>query len=131
VEQLVRGSDDVFDRAEDSLLQEVSGQLKNQLLRPKVIVVYVREAYTARTGNVRITFDKDLKTGLNQINPFNPDMTMIPVLDEPVYILEIKFDQYLPAYIRCALQIEGLQRQSASKYVISRKLTKSSSWEDQ
>ncbi|TQR16433.1 polyphosphate polymerase domain-containing protein [Psychrobacillus soli] len=113
------------------LLQEVYYEMKNRMLRPKVIVDYVREAYVARTGNVRITFDKELRTGLNKIDPFDPDLYPVKVLDEFVYILEVKYDEYIPNYIRDALQLNGLQRQAASKYTICRKFIKANSWEDQ
>lgn len=121
----------VLANEESPLLQEVYYEMKNRLLRPKVIVDYVREAYVARTGNVRITFDKDLRTGLNKIDPFDPELFPVKALDEPVYILEVKYDEYIPDYIRDGLQLSGLQRQAASKYTICRKFTKVNSWEDQ
>jgi hypothetical protein len=121
----------VLKNEESPLLQEVHYEMKNRLLRPKVIVDYVREAFVARTGNVRITFDKDLRTGLNNIDPFDPELHPVKALDEPVYILEVKYDEYIPNYIRDALQLNGLQRQAASKYTICRKFIKANSWEDQ
>lgn len=120
-----------LENAEEPLLKELHYEMKNRLLRPKVIVDYVREAYTARTGNVRITFDKDLRTGLHKIDPFDPELRPIRALDEPVYILEVKYDEYIPNYIRDALQLNGLQRQAASKYTICRKYIKTNAWEDQ
>ncbi|WP_153733301.1 polyphosphate polymerase domain-containing protein [Sporosarcina obsidiansis] len=121
----------VLANEESPLLQEVYYEMKNRLLRPKVIVDYIREAYVAKTGNVRITFDKDLRTGLNKIDPFDSDLFPVKALDEPVYILEVKYDEYIPNYIRDGLQLNGLQRQAASKYTICRKFTKANSWEDQ
>ncbi|GAA0489000.1 polyphosphate polymerase domain-containing protein [Salinibacillus aidingensis] len=121
----------VLEQEESPLLREIHYEMKNRMLRPKVIVDYVREAYIARTGNVRITFDKDLRTGLYKIDPFDLELYPIKTIDEPVYILEVKYDEYIPNYIRDALQLSGLQRQAASKYTICRKFTKSNSWEDQ
>ncbi|MCG7335405.1 polyphosphate polymerase domain-containing protein [Sporosarcina sp. ACRSM] len=121
----------VLANEESLLLQEVYDEMKNRMLRPKVIVDYVREAYVARTGNVRITFDKDLRTGLNKVDPFDPDLVPVKALDEPVYILEVKYDAYIPNYIRDVLQLNGLQRQAASKYTICRKFMKANAWEDQ
>lgn len=121
----------VLENESSPLLQQVYYEMKNSLLRPKVIVDYVREAYVVRTGNVRITFDKELRTGLNGIDPFDPNLYPVKAIDEPLYILEVKYDEYIPNYIRDGLQLNGLVQQSASKYTICRKFTKANSWEDQ
>ena len=44
------------------------------LLRPVVLVDYVREAYLHPAEEVRITFDKQLRTGLWSRDLFNPDV---------------------------------------------------------
>lgn len=121
----------VLENTDSPLLREAYYEMKNGLLRPKVIVDYVREAFIAKTGNVRITFDKDLRTGLNNVDPFDPNLRPVKALDEPLYILEVKYDEYIPNYIRDALQLNGLQRQAASKYTICRKYMKFNAWEDQ
>ncbi|TDL30672.1 polyphosphate polymerase domain-containing protein [Jeotgalibacillus sp. S-D1] len=131
LDRLIKGDFTVLQDTTSPLLKEVHYEMKNRLLRPKVIVDYVREAYIAKEGNVRITFDKDLRTGLQKIDPFDKDLYPVKALDEPVYILEVKFDEYIPNYIRDALQLNGLQRQAASKYTICRKFTKKNAWEDQ
>ena len=48
-----------------------------------------------------------------------------------IYILEVKFSNYLPAYLKSILQIQASSNQAISKYVFSRKMTKIMSWEDQ
>lgn len=131
LDELLKGNLEVIHNSSHPLLQEVHHEMKNNLLRPKVIVDYVREAYTVRTGNVRITFDSDLRSGLHSVDLFNKHLPSVKVLDENFIILEIKYDEYLPEYVRAVLQLEGLRRQSASKYVICRKLTKFNTWEDQ
>ncbi|QMV41200.1 polyphosphate polymerase domain-containing protein [Cohnella cholangitidis] len=113
------------------LLAEMYYQMKNKLLRPKVIVDYVREAYVCGAGNVRITFDKQLKTGLNRVDIFDPHLSMINAFDDDITVFEVKFDEYLPEYVRTAIQTGGLVRQSNSKYVLCKKLIKFNSWEDQ
>jgi len=113
------------------LLAEMYFQMKNKLLRPKVIVDYVREAYICGTGNVRITFDKQLMTGLTRVDIFDPELSMIRAFDNDIIVFEVKFDEYLPEFVRTAIQNGGLVRQSNSKYVLCRKLIKFNSWEDQ
>lgn len=131
VDELVNGNIEVINLPEKPLFGELHYEMKHRLLRPKVIVDYVREAYVCRNGNVRITFDKDLKSCLNGTDLFDSRLGAVKALDENFIILEVKYDEYLPGYIRDALQLEGLQRQSASKYVICRKFIKMNDWEDQ
>ena len=98
--------------------------------KPNVIVDYVREAYIHKLNNIRITFDKSLKTGLYETDIFNPNIPTVDVIEEPKMILEIKFDHFLPDYIKNILQISSSQRYAISKFVICRKFTKVNSWED-
>lgn len=46
------------------LVLELYAKMHSQLLRPRVLVSYVREPYVYQTGNVRITFDSDIRTTL-------------------------------------------------------------------
>lgn len=116
---------------ESPFRMELYNEMKQRLLRPKVIVDYVREPYINMHGNVRITFDKQLKTGLFSTDLFDPNLNTVSAIDDGLIILEVKFDEFLPYHIRDALQLEGLIRQSASKYVICRKFIKTNIWEDQ
>ena len=104
-------------------------KLKSAGLSPNVIVDYVREAYISNISNIRITFDKQLRTGLNSTDVFNCHTT-IDAIEEPKLILEIKYDHFLPDYIRNILQISSSQRYAISKYVICKKYTKLNNWED-
>ncbi|WP_239618563.1 polyphosphate polymerase domain-containing protein [Cohnella mopanensis] len=130
-DSILAGDYEFLNDPSKSLLAEMYDQMKNKLLRPKVIVDYVREAYVCGAGNVRITFDKQLKTGLNRVDIFDPALSMINAFDDDITVFEVKFDEYLPEYVRTAIQTGGLVRQSNSKYVICRKFIKFNSWEDQ
>lgn len=57
------------------------------LLRPKVIVDYTREAYLHDAEEVRITFDKNLHTGMGSIDMFNPHVPTISPFDNNDIIL--------------------------------------------
>ncbi|WP_195574527.1 polyphosphate polymerase domain-containing protein [Paenibacillus sp. 1001270B_150601_E10] len=129
-DQIMAGHYDILRCPDRPLLMEIHQEITQRLLRPKVIVDYVREPFICENGNVRITFDKELRTGLHNVNLFDPKLETIRALDHNLIILEVKYDQYLPAYIQAALQLEGLNRQSASKYVICRKYLKTNTWED-
>ncbi|MBD2872689.1 polyphosphate polymerase domain-containing protein [Paenibacillus arenilitoris] len=129
-DELLTGRYEVLKEPDRPLLHEIHDEMKHNLLRPKVIVDYVREPYVCERGNVRITFDKELRTGLHAVDIFDRSLSTVRAIDNGLIILEVKFDEYIPAYIRTALQLEGLNRQSASKYVICRKYLKLNAWED-
>ncbi len=86
-------------------------------LKPKIIVDYVREALVYPHGNVRITFDKKLSTCYNTIDMFSENAMYSHIYDKEI-ILEVKFDNYLPASIQAVLQGLNAPRQSVSKYII-------------
>jgi len=130
VDELLAGNIEVMNIPGQPLAMEIYERMKYKLLRPKVIVDYVREPYVCKNGNVRVTFDKDLRSGLHRTDLFDRNLPAVKAIDENLIILEVKYDEYLPGYIRDALQVEGLTRQSASKYVICRKLIKNNLWED-
>ena len=116
--------------SEKKLLNEFYFDIISSQYKPEVIVDYIREAYIWDINNVRITFDKHLKTGLHQTDIFNKNIPTIDVIEEPKMILEIKYDHFLPDFIRSILQISSSQRYAISKFVICKKFTKYNSWED-
>lgn len=101
------------------LVQELYCKLKSQGLRPKTIVDYTREPFVYPPGNVRVTLDYDIRTGLRCTDFLNPDCPTIPAGDAPV-ILEVKWDAYLPAVIQDAVQLAGRHAEAFSKYAVCR-----------
>ena len=97
------------------LIRELFCKMRDQGLRPKTIVDYTREPFIYRPGNVRVTFDYDIRTGLNCTDFLNPDCLTIPAGDAPI-ILEVKWDEYLPSIIRDAVQTPGRRVTAFSKY---------------
>ena len=47
---------------------------------------------------------------------FNPNIPTYPVFDDPVEVLEVKYDAFLPDVIACLLQTENIRQQAFSKY---------------
>jgi hypothetical protein len=130
VDAILAGRTEVLNVPDKPLLLELYRGMKQLLLAPRVIVDYVREPFVCPNGNVRITFDKDLRTGLHAINLFDRELRPVSAIDDQLVILEVKYDGYIPEVLRAALQLEGLRQQSASKYVICRKYLKTNAWED-
>ena len=99
-EQLMDGNPSGLQRAASPVLQDMYIQMRTRLLRPRVIVDYEREAYMHPAENLRITFDLNLRSGLNSFELFNPDIATVSPCGENVQILEIKYDAVLPAFVR-------------------------------
>jgi len=86
-------------------------------------VDYVREAYLHPAEEVRITFDKQLHTGLSSVDIFNPNVPTISPFDHNELILEVKFNRFLPNHIRDLLCtcVHSAQNSAISKYVWCRR----------
>lgn len=115
-EQLIAGDPTGLDQMRHPLLRDMFVQMTTNLLHPAVIVDYYREAYLHDAQEVRITFDKTLRTGLYSKDLFNPDLPTYPVFEDPHEILEVKFDQFLPSYLQTVLSGVVAQRSAISKY---------------
>jgi len=102
------------------LLHRMYAEITTKRLHPVVLVDYVREAYIHPAEEVRITFDKQLRTGLRGIDLFNPNAVMVDPFADPTIILEVKYNRVLPGYIRGVLNGVTGVRQAFSKYVICR-----------
>ena len=120
-EQLIAGDPDGLQRMRHPLFHDVYREMRTRLLRPAVIVDYVREAYIHQAEEVRITFDKQVRTGLHSVDMFNPQIPTYPVFDDPVEILEVKFDEFLPSYLQSILSGVTAQRSAISKYTWCRR----------
>ena len=81
----------------EPLVRELYSKMRTELLEPKTIVDYTREPFVYLPGNVRITMDYDIRTGLKSMDFLGPGVT-IPAGDAPI-ILEVKWDAFLPSII--------------------------------
>ncbi|MBQ3163971.1 MAG: polyphosphate polymerase domain-containing protein [Lachnospiraceae bacterium] len=105
--------------SEEVLIRELYLKMKQEGLRPKTIVDYIREPFVFEAGNVRITLDYDIRTGLNSTDFLNDSCITIPVANNPI-ILEIKWDEYLPDIIKDIIQLNAGRIGAFSKYAACR-----------
>ena len=99
------------------LVRELCCKMKMQQLKPRVLVSYVREPYLFRAGNVRVTFDFEIRTSLFQGSFADGAISDISATDAPGdAILEVKYDAFLPEIIQQLLQSGNLRQQAFSKY---------------
>lgn len=105
--------------SEEPLIVELYIKMKSGQLRPKTIVDYNREAYVYGPGNVRVTIDKNIRTGLFSTDLFNENLPTVSAGDAPI-LLEIKYDNFIPEVISNIIQLDGRRRTAYSKYAASR-----------
>jgi len=115
VQKILNGDWDWMLTAEHGLIRELYSKMQFQQLRPKTIVDYTREPFVYGPGNVRVTIDYDIRTGLNCTRFLDPQCPTVPAGDSPI-ILEVKWDQFLPDVIRSAVQLEDRRVSAFSKY---------------
>ena len=89
-------------------------------LRPVILVIYEREAFLgACDETIRVTFDKNLRgvafPSVDEL--YSEDRARSSIKDH--FILEVKYNDYYPSWMKPIIGIMGLRRQSASKYVMS------------
>ncbi len=107
-------------QAGEALLTELYAKMRYQLLRPRTLVDYVREAFVYNPGNVRITIDSSIRTGLSATALFDRTLPTIPADDTNPTILEVKYDEFLPSVLYDLIQIGNRRTTSFSKYAACR-----------
>lgn len=116
---IIAGNIDWMTRSKDALLIELYSRMKSELLRPMTIVDYTREPFIFPAGNVRITLDRDIRTGLKCTDFFRTDLPTIPAGDSTV-LLEVKYDDFIPGVIVDLLQLGNRRASAFSKYAACR-----------
>ena len=118
-ELIVSGKYDWMAASGIPLIEELYRQMMWQGLRPRTIVDYTREPFICAPGNVRVTIDYDIRTGLRCTDFLNADCITIPAGDAGI-ILEVKWDGYLPDIIRDIVQLPNCRSGAFSKYAACR-----------
>ena len=98
------------------LLNELYLMMKTRLLKPVVIIDYDRIPYVYNAGSVRVTFDYNLTCSYDFKKLFDRDIARLPFMDKNNMILEVKYNDFIPDFIRYSLQLNTLTRTSYSKY---------------
>lgn len=120
-EQIIAGDPYGLETLNHPLLQDVYRMMTTKLLRPAVIVDYIREAYIHPCEETRVTLDKQLRTGYLSNDLFNPQLPTYPCLDQNQTILEIKYNRRFPEFILPITSSIPAQRSAISKYTICRR----------
>ena len=119
VERLLQGDLVWMGRSDRPLVRELYYKMTTQGLRPRTLVDYRRKAYVYPAGNVRVTLDDDLRTGLGGVDLLDPQLPLVRAGDAPT-LLEVKWDEFLPDCVRMAVQLPNRRAGAFSKYAACR-----------
>jgi hypothetical protein len=120
--RMIAGDATFLANSENHLLRNFYLETRNRLMRPVVLVDYYREAYVHPVGNVRVTFDINLHTNMGSAEFFNPKSFTVKASEEQGVIMEVKFDDVLPQYIRGLIPNAIRPRTAIGKFAICREL---------
>lgn len=113
-QSIVDGNIDWMADSKYPVVKELYTKMKIQGLMPKTIVDYTREPFIYPAGNVRVTLDYNIRSGMYCTDFLNPECVTIPVSES--IILEVKWDGFLPDIIRNAVALDDRREGAFSKY---------------
>lgn len=123
--QIANGSGELdgFSAADLQTVEEVHGLVRTEFYRPACLIRYRRHAYELlnadgkANGPVRVTFDCDLRAGLDGLQqPLEHCLTPNSLLPEGQRIMEVKCSDAMPSIFSKHLVSSGLQPRRFSKY---------------
>lgn len=102
-------------------LNALKTRMRLDRFAPRAVISYERSAFVCQTGNVRITFDRNIMAS-RVCGDFLSDRVpcMVPVLPSGMHVLEVKYDELLPDYIAQILETGRMQQTAFSKYYLGR-----------
>ena len=111
----------VFWQTDVPLLREFCTLIMTRCFAPKAIIDYERSAFVEPVTHIRITLDSCISAAYEYGSFLSGDYQCFPVMYSQRNILEVKFDEILPGWLRQMLESLNLQQTTFSKYYNGRK----------
>lgn len=102
------------------VVTELQGKIKTEFYKPVVIIDYERRAFTYPVNEVRITLDYNISCSYEFSKFFEKNINSIPLLEKNTAILEVKYNDFLPDFIKNLINMKNLEITSFSKYSTGR-----------
>lgn len=118
-DRIIRGDVNWMESSGRALLVELYARMKSEGLRPKTLVDYTRTPFVYAPGNVRVTIDENIRTGLACTDFLNPQCITVPATRD--IVLEVKWDEFLPAPVKGAVRLKSERATAFSKYAACRR----------
>ena len=99
------------------LVREMQERIRFEGFRPLLFVDYERSAFLHPAGNVRITLDQNVVAS-RFAHSLVEDLTSVPVLEPGTSVLEVKYDEFFPPFLRGLLEDIPKLPASISKFCL-------------
>lgn len=129
-EKIIAGEYEELLEYKNPILNKAYIEFTQYHYRPTVVIDYDRDAFTLDFFNLRVTIDKDLRSNNTDFDIFSSNIHTVPVILEGKQILELKYNECLPDYVRGIIQPIAFERCAISKYTLGRRFFKTQKWED-
>ena len=114
--EIMSGRCDFLAKRGEAVAKDFLLDRKVNMLRPEVIVDYDRVPLVYAPGQVRVTFDMNVRSAFADLDIF-ADPPSYQVFGQDMLIMEVKYTQFIPDVIRAVLPQEAC-RMASSKYVL-------------
>lgn len=115
LQKLMRGETIAWADGLDNPRSLFNEAIVSRHLAPRVIISYEREAFVFGPGNTRITFDSNVRAS-TFIGGFGSADLVYDHPRDADYVLEVKYDEFIPDFILQTLEIDSMFQTSFSKY---------------
>lgn len=105
-------------KSDKQLLREFYIECISNVMRPRTIVDYEREPWILDEGTVRITFDMDVRSAVGSYDIFDSTLPAFNVLEPGKCIMEVKYTEMLPQFVKDILPDRASEFAAVSKYVL-------------
>lgn len=120
--KIMEGDIDLIYNTDKKLIKELVADILMHNFKPKVIVEYERIAFIEINTNVRVTIDMHIAASSDIDNFLNGDYTKYYIDKHNYNVLEVKFDDVLPSYIKNIVESYKFSKIGFSKYYYARKI---------
>ncbi len=104
----------------DSFAAECYCLMNTMCYRPRAVVEYRRRAFVAKENRIRVTIDDSITATEACYDIFSPTLCQYPVMDAFQGVLEVKYNGFLPGYIKELVSGANRSEFSVSKYCLAR-----------
>ena len=118
VYKILDGDYEFLLHSDQSLCREFYVECMSNVMRPRTIVDYDRQPWILDAGTVRLTFDMDVRAVVGGFDIFDPTLPALSVLEPGKCVMEVKFTEFLPQFVREILPDRASEFTAVSKYVL-------------
>ncbi len=118
VYKILEGDYEFLLKSDKELCREFYYECVSNVMRPRTIVDYDREPWILDEGTVRITFDMDVRAAIGSYDIFDPTLPALSCLEPGKCVMEVKYTEFLPGFVREILPDRASEFTAVSKYVL-------------